>query len=545
MQADGYLTLSPKRIRLLFYLSFAVTTIVGVVSLWTPFLIDQSIFVYGGKTIASGDVLYRDYWDIKPPGIFFFYALAGQLFSFTEPGIHLLELLWQLAGALALTWIARQCVANPGTAAMVPLATVGVYYALASSWHMTQVEALVGPPLAAALAAVYLMSQRPNAASGSLLLGASTAVVGALKVVYLAIPAGFAVILAVELARRRDLSRSLAVRMIGFALLGLALVWLPILGYFAYHGALSELVWTTFGYPAEALKEVPMPAGARLRSSFGWTLDAYLPFSPLILLGLATLHRPRRPVVGYGVLFYLLAGIVLIIAQRTSWWEYHQTLLFAPLGLLATLGLDHLVSALRSARRRRYLIAAAAITLTALPLLTLLKHSFGTVVSLRSALETDSEAGLSIRLDPTYQEMWEKTGFVRATGSRPGTVYVFGDQRYLLLANRPQAIAVHGHAWLHLPERMWQRLPSELMAAKPAYVFLSGANKKLLEERSPELLRHIQTRYRPERRAPTGRWLIRTGSTNETDKQSTRRRRRKPPKRTAVDDGQRRKTSRR
>jgi len=526
MQADGYRTLSPERIRLLFYLSFAVTTILGIVSLWKPFLIDQSIFVYGGKTIASGDVLYRDYWDIKPPGVFFFYALAGRLFGFTEPGIHLLELLWQLVGALVLIWIARQCVANSATAAFAPLATVGAYYAFASSWHMTQVEALVGPPLAAALAAIFMMSQRPHSASGSLLLGASTAIVGALKLIYLAIPAGFALLLTVELLRRRVLSRTLALRMIVFALLGLAVVWLPIIGYFAHHGALPELVWTTFGYPAEALQEVPVPAGERLRSSFGWMLGAFLPFSPLILLGLATLRKPRRPLLAYGILVYLLLGIALIVVQRTSWWEYHQTLLFPPLGLLATLGLDRLISALHHARRRPYLIAMAAIIFSALPLLTLLKHSYGTVTNLISALRTDSEASLSIRLDQKYQEMWEKTGFIRMSG-RPGSVYVFGDQRYVLLANRPQAIPVHGHAWVHLPKRMWQRLPSELMAAEPAYVFLSDSNKKLLRDRSPELLRYLQNHYRPVRRAPTGRWLARTRTTTESEKPGAKRQRRR------------------
>lgn len=513
MQADGYPTLSSERIRFLFLLSFAVTTIFGIVSLWKPFLIDQSIFVYGGQTIASGDVLYRDYWDIKQPGIFFFYALAGRLFGFTEPGIHLLELLWQLAGALVLTWIARQSVVNSATAAFAPLATVGAYYAFASSWHMTQVEALVGPPLAAALAAIFMMSQKPGSASGSLLLGASTAIVGALKLIYLSIPAGLALILTVGLLRQGALSRLLSLRMIVFALLGLALVWLPIIGYFAYHGALPELVWTTFGYPAEALQEVPVPAGERLRSSFGWVFGAFLPFSPLILLGLATLRQPRQPVLAYGVVVYLLLGTALIVVQRTSWWEYHQTLLFAPLGLLATLGLDCLISALTRARWRPRLIAMAAIIFSALPLLALLTRSYNTVTDLSSALRIDSEARLSIRLDRKYQEMWEKTAFIGRNGSRPGSVYVFGDQRYLLLANRPQAIPAHGHAWVHLPERLWQRLPSELMAAEPAYVFLSDSNKKLLRERSPELLRYLQSRYRPVRRAPTGRWLVRTRAT--------------------------------
>ena len=51
-------------------LSLLLTATLGILSLWTPFLVDQSIFDYGGRTIDSGATLYVDYWDIKPPGIF-------------------------------------------------------------------------------------------------------------------------------------------------------------------------------------------------------------------------------------------------------------------------------------------------------------------------------------------------------------------------------------------------------------------------------------------------------------------------------------------
>jgi len=527
MHNDGNVSRSPERFNLYVTLALACTASLGLLSLWTPFNTDQAIFVYGGRTIASGEALYRDFWDIKQPGIFFFYALAGRLFAFTEPGIHGLELLWQIGGALVLTWIARQCVWIPAAAALAPVATVGAYFAFTSSWHMTQIEALMGLPLALSLAMVYRLAQKPHSAAGSFIFGASVAIVGALKLLYLVIPAGFCLLLGADLLRRRALSRTVLSRMLGFGLLGAAIICAPLIGYFAFHGTLPELWWTTFGYPAEALRDVAVPPTERLWSSFAWTLEAYFPFSPLIVLGLATMWRARQPLLAYGSAIYLVLGVALIAFQRFSWWEYHQVLLFTPLGLLATLGLDQLTNLPRSNRWQRYAIPVVVVVLLAFPILAMASESYGKINQLNSARKTKSKASLSIRLDARYLEMWAKTRFIRRRNSCPGTVYVLGDARNLLLTKRRQAIAVRGHSWLHLPDSMWQRLPAELMAAAPTYVFLSDFDKSVLKERSPELLQYLDSHYHHVRRAPRGRWLVNTQIATEWKQQRSRRRQRK------------------
>lgn len=535
MQADGHSTPAPERIRALYLLAFALTTISGLVSLWTPFDVDQSLFTYGGRTVAEGETLYRDFWDIKQPGIFFFYALAGSMAGFIEPGIHALELLWQLAGALVLTWIARQCVWKPAVTALVPIATVAAYYAFSGSGQMTQVEAMVGPPLAVALAAAFRLTQKPESASASLLLGAATALVGAFKLVYLALPFSFASLLVLDLLRRRILSFRILWRVTGFALLGVIAIWLPLVGYFALHGALPDFLWANFGYPAAALNEIPLPPTQRLQSSFEWTLNAFLPFGPLILVGAVTIRRSRQPLLALAVLIYLLMGIALIVLQRFSWWDYHQVLLFPPLGLLAVFGLDRIVGVRCAFRRSRFVIALVAIVAVALPLAAIVRHLYGKTTDLMIALKSDSEARLSIRLDDRYLAMWTSTMFLDRRSIDPDTVYVFGDPRYVLLSNRRQAMPVHGHAWEHLPEAMWKRLPSDLMTAQPAYVFLSDYNKKLLGARAPELLQYLQSDYRPLRRAPTGRWLVRIARTTEPSKRPAKRPRRKRPQRPEAD----------
>ena len=56
----------------------------GLSKLAYPLMGDQALFLLGGRTIDGGGILYRDFWDIKPPGIFLFYFIAGKLFGFSE-----------------------------------------------------------------------------------------------------------------------------------------------------------------------------------------------------------------------------------------------------------------------------------------------------------------------------------------------------------------------------------------------------------------------------------------------------------------------------
>jgi hypothetical protein len=79
---------------------------------------DQALNALMGKVIASGGAPYADLWDLKHPGVFFFFAAGGMLFGFDEVGIHLFELLWMLVTALAVRvmagrWFTGACDRTP------------------------------------------------------------------------------------------------------------------------------------------------------------------------------------------------------------------------------------------------------------------------------------------------------------------------------------------------------------------------------------------------------------------------------------------------
>src|SRR5690348_14948706 len=96
-----------------------------------PFAGDQALFLVGARAMAQGEVLYRDFLDLKPPGIFLFYYAAGKLFGFDEMGVHTFELVWMalFAGVVVIT------LAKPfGTriACLTALFTICPYYILGS-----------------------------------------------------------------------------------------------------------------------------------------------------------------------------------------------------------------------------------------------------------------------------------------------------------------------------------------------------------------------------------------------------------------------------
>ncbi len=97
--------------------------------------------------IEQGKVLYRDFWDVKQPGIFYFYFLAGTLFGFSEIGIHVFELIYMVFFSIILLLSLKNYFQHQVIASLVPLLTVGVYYTVSGPWHLTQVEALVSFPL--------------------------------------------------------------------------------------------------------------------------------------------------------------------------------------------------------------------------------------------------------------------------------------------------------------------------------------------------------------------------------------------------------------
>src|SRR5262249_23492347 len=69
---------------------------------------DQAIYNLVGDGVAHGLAPYRDRWDMKPPGVFFVYALGRALFGTGDHGMRVFEIVCALAMTAGLCALSRR-----------------------------------------------------------------------------------------------------------------------------------------------------------------------------------------------------------------------------------------------------------------------------------------------------------------------------------------------------------------------------------------------------------------------------------------------------
>jgi hypothetical protein len=99
---------------------------------------DQATYCVIGEGLLRGQALYRDLWDIKPPGIYYTYALIVKLFGQVMWSVGLVDVLWLLATSYGIIRYARIFVGP--TAAGVAAAVNACWHCRAGYVHAAQPE---------------------------------------------------------------------------------------------------------------------------------------------------------------------------------------------------------------------------------------------------------------------------------------------------------------------------------------------------------------------------------------------------------------------
>jgi hypothetical protein len=491
----------------------AIVILAGMVNLAIPFDGDQALFTLGSRAMDNGAVLYRDFWDLKQPGIYGFYLVAGKLFGFTEPGIHVFELIAMAVFGVFLVVTLKGYYEHPILAALAPLLTIGVYYAVAGTWHLTQVEGLVGLPMYVCL---WFASTPPAKAQRRawrfVLSGAAGAVVLLFKLMFLPIIATFwltAIINAVS-RERQPLVGTIASVAIPVSL-GLLVPLCLVVAYFAWFGTLPLVYQTFFEYPPRIVME--LPASLRLYPLLGglfWFVINFAPLTALALTGTLLSLRQRPDRVTVNLVLWCVVGLGMILLQRRSWWEYHYLLLFVPIGLLAIRALDVLwtlghewVPSTDAGFMRLTFLAGLLLMFAPVPAAWLRKCYW--LADHRFALTPERHMAYRDRFNPEYRIIRAEVAFLAQPDSRPGDIYVCGSPLYYYESGRGQAGTINGWALeLLLPEQ-WEQLARELQEHRPPYIFVSKGYENLVRARLP-MVRMLANNYRELRRSNAGVW---------------------------------------
>src|SRR5689334_7831963 len=78
---------------------------------------DQGLLSSVAKELSRGQTLYRDVWDQKPPGVYFGYLAAFDIFGWRASSIAWMDIVATAATALLLFAIVRP-LGTPSTAAL-------------------------------------------------------------------------------------------------------------------------------------------------------------------------------------------------------------------------------------------------------------------------------------------------------------------------------------------------------------------------------------------------------------------------------------------
>ena len=292
-----------------------VVTALGAANLHYPFGLDQALIFHGAKAMDQGAIYYVDFWDNKQPGLYWFYLIAGRLFGFTEFGIHFLEFLWMLAFAGLQMVALRGAFRQPWLSAVVPIATIGVYYAMSGEYELTQLEFLVAFPLFAFVLCLLGASKHPRGLPALYFLSGLLAGVVVLFKLLLAplCVALWLIALGYMLVGRKQGIVALFLKAVLPASLGVVLVLGSVVLLYHQWGHLDALLWTAFVYPPQALAIAPQASKSRLVTALAFFLSEFAPWALFALGGAAAWAWRRRDLPGALLLTWFVMAIVLFL----------------------------------------------------------------------------------------------------------------------------------------------------------------------------------------------------------------------------------------
>ena len=234
-------------------LAVAATFVLGVPTLNYPYGPDQALFAYIGERIAHGAGLYVDVWDVKPPGIFWIYALITQIPGPEFRVLRAADLLYT-----GLTVVAIYALADAfwgRLAGGVAAALYGAVYVTATGyWHSAQPDSFMVLPLMLALLA-HNRARGGGTAGWAVLSGALFGFSVQLRPVAVLVPAVLVVLdLRGEQAGERN-GRNwwrgpAAQRAAGLVLGGVA-VEAATLAWLALHGAVGEYFYAQIRFAGQ------------------------------------------------------------------------------------------------------------------------------------------------------------------------------------------------------------------------------------------------------------------------------------------------------
>ena len=494
-------------------IAFSIVLALGLANLFYPFGSDQAVFLMGAKAMDQGATLYVDYWDNKQPGLYYFYYIGGRLFGFTEYGIHLFELLWLLAFSIILMLTLRNAFQARWLSALVPVATIGVYYATAGEHELTQLEILSAFPIYLSAWCVVKGCQSKHEAS---IFFVFSGLFAGIAVIFKLLLAPIFVVMwlvatAYLVRERGQFGFSLILRIWLKIAVGVIIPLLIIVAMFRYQNALENMLWTAFTYPPLALETSPPASKSRLVTAAAFFISYFAPWALFAGIAVVAWFSQRGSLLKAMMLAWLVVAAILFLIQKFSWWQYHMLLFFVPAGILAVYGIDLITRYFSRASGSSKNHAMICSALIAIPLCASLTGPF--LKKAQPLLSKTLISGRSIQVyqwevSENYKPLWLGTRFLNRPGAQPGPIYSFGSAMVYEFTGRKSAHKTAGSSWeYYLPEQL-EDIMQTLEQKRVPYVFVDSRDYKIYDLR-PEVTDYLMLHYKRLKMDESGTWFER------------------------------------
>lgn len=489
--------------------SWLATVVIVSIVLWTPEFGDQALFRLGADEILHGGILYRDFWDIKQPGIYLWYTL-GAIVGLDGLGVRVLEMVALLVMAGVSRHLARTWNLSPVIQAVCPLLVVVPYVLRLSISGVGQIEGLVNVFLLAQYALGLAAARRNRSilwlVSG--LLGGTTLVFKTLLA-----PIVLVIFLGALFSRTGHDPAATgppAWRTCIVWAAGLAVPIAAVFLYFAATGNAGLLYVTTFLLPPE-VAQLPdtRPPGSFIRSvlSTGTFVTVTAVLAVPAVVALFRRGYRRRTAAGREVtliLWTLLATLLTFVQTPTG---YRRLLLAVPIGLLAAIGAEWWRDWAALSRLRLGLFAAMSLVL-ALPLLVFPARLLPAAASEGFSLSVDARRAIAQHLSEQQRKVDQIVANRPPQLGADDSVYVFSDPQIYLDLGARQAIEMNGWSPDQATPEMWTETLRELERSRPRFIYVENSFLSYLSRSKPEILTFLDRQYSriPSPGDPNGTW---------------------------------------
>jgi 4-amino-4-deoxy-L-arabinose transferase-like glycosyltransferase len=391
---------------------------------------DEGVYAYIAYRLDYNELPYRDWFDHKPPGVFWAYRLALALPFDSVFSIHLIAMAVSAGTGVALFFLARRLFGN-STAMLAALlfAALSADPAIQGQAANTEIFMLLPMVLANLLVLRLVQEPRSNAifpfATG-LLYGLATIFKQVAGANWLALLASVPWLLSPP--RRFRGTGSLVL----WSILGIAISWGAVAAFFWSRGAFPDLVYNVFTHNLRYSSSLPVA------ERWEYLKDTLLPLARSqtvvwIFAGaglIAAFSRSDRRLLAF--LGAWLFGSLVGVSTSGYYFPHYFQQLLPPVALLAAFGAQALSQGFLFVMmpvRWRQVIGATA--LLALPCLSLAPFVF---------FYSPTEAVQHIYPGNSFGYMQEFARFIKDTTEENDRIYVFGaDPELLFYARRASA----------------------------------------------------------------------------------------------------------